>query len=73
MAVNGPDKDNIIDLAKERKKQRTLNKQKQSADKKKKAGASKFGGSNQQIGWMSYLQFAAFIALFAYFLQQCGR
>ena len=72
MPINDPKNDNIIDLAKERKKQRTLSKQKKATDQKR-AGASGSDRTPGSLDWKSYLQFAAFIALFAYILQTCGR
>ena len=60
---NGRD-DNVIDLAAERKKQKTLGRKNKADSKNKKP-------IKLNVKWFNYLQFFAFIAFFAYLVQTC--
>ena len=63
---NNKSEDNIIDLASERKRQKTLR-------KKRVNGATKGDEKQGPSRIMLYIQFALFVGFFAYLLQQCGR
>lgn len=67
--------DNVIDLAAQRQRQRTLQKKKQAEKDKKKRNAT-WGGHDLnlpggRLTWKHYLQFFLFLAILAYMLEQC--
>ena len=65
MATDNQKDNNIIDLAEKRRRQQTLLQKKKGANKKE---SSKSG----ERDWRAYVQFIAFLVIFAFLLQLCG-